>query len=93
VDRGEEKTHRGVVSCQWAVASGSRLVAENATLVQHAAVSYASCENQNNFASAVQESGEVGSYYPRGVLRFFDISVDGYQLLARLARSDELCRV
>jgi hypothetical protein len=60
---------------------------------QRGDVGRASRENQNNFAGAVQESGAVGPYYPWGVPWLFDMSADGYQPLARLARSDELCWV
>jgi hypothetical protein len=69
------------------------LVQKNGSFVECAAASWKIRENQNNFAGAVQERGAVGSYYPWGVPRLFDISVDGYQVLARLARSDELCWV
>jgi hypothetical protein len=57
---------------------------------QLAMVNQARRVNPNNIAGALQESGGVGPYYQWGVPRLFDISIDGYQPLARLARSDEL---
>jgi hypothetical protein len=99
VDRGEAKAHGAEVSCrlsagsEWPVGCGQLLSRENGSLVRRPDVRQDSRENQNNFAGAVQETDAVGPYYQWGVPRLFDISVDGYQLLARLARSDELCWV
>jgi hypothetical protein len=84
---GEEEAHGAVASGEWRVASGQLPVVEAGSMARPGGVKKIKTSSQ----APCKIAARLGHTINSEVAGLFDMSVDGSQLLSRLARSDELC--